>query len=482
MMKHIRAAHRQQRPGQALGHQRPLARKLWRIVFFLFVVPFSHPGVVTAFIPVIPRESIVFLSGALLLFPLGTIIEYVTEDFAELFARRFRNQAMGELIGGLIHNFCTSSAYLALTVTTLLNAARFNPHSQDQLVTIVQISIAGTIITNMLFNTGAAIVVGSIKLGRLTFSKEYANQYAELLFIAVTVLALPSIAYRLNLSAGLFTREQFQISPREAATLSDITALILIITYACFFGWTVLHMGDRQGKTHEDADKEAMVARLREIVRTPPEAHSLAVVEQEGIARVAGEELQRTTGDEVGALALERKLEAERSLPSQRTPTRKPWWRRALEIVLLLPSIGVVVYISETMAHSIEGGLIDGLGLNLFVVGFIIVPVTTSLVEFSAAISHARFGNMDSSLAVTTGAAIQAAMFVAPLLVLVGHFFHLAGMNLVFGLFVLALFGLIAYLFQIITVDGETTWFEGAQLLAVFAAVAAIAAFAGPTT
>ncbi len=132
------------------------------------------------------------------------------------------------------------------------------------------------------------------------------------------------------------------------------------------------------------------------------------------------------------------------------------------------------------MAHSIEGGLVEGLGLNLFLVGFIILPITTSLVELSAAISHARLDEMNSSLAVTTGSAIQAAMFVAPLLVLIGHFFHLEGMNLVFGLFVLALFGLIAYLFQIVTADGGTTWFEGAQLLAVFAAVAAIAAFAGP--
>src|SRR5262249_20827346 len=85
----------------------------------------------------------------------------------------------------------------------------------------VQVSIAGIIITNMLFNTGLAIAVGSLRHGRINFSKEYANQFAELLFIAVAVLALPSIAYRLNLSAGLFSTSQFQISPSEASTLTE---------------------------------------------------------------------------------------------------------------------------------------------------------------------------------------------------------------------------------------------------------------------
>src|SRR5258708_29677717 len=144
-------------PVRGLGRRRPLARKRWRAVFFLFVLPFLRPDLVTTFVSMLSPATVIFLSGALLLFPLGTVIEFVTEDFAELFARRFHNKATGELIGGLIHDFCTSSAYLALTVTTLVSAATANPQSQDQLVTIVQISIAGTIVTNMLFNTGAAI-------------------------------------------------------------------------------------------------------------------------------------------------------------------------------------------------------------------------------------------------------------------------------------------------------------------------------------
>src|SRR5262249_1758113 len=176
------------------------------------------------------------------------------------------------------------------------------------------------------------------------------------------------------------------------------------------------------------------------------------------------------------ALSLRIRAELEEGL---KPPRRRSFLERLLEFVTLVGAIVLIVIVSEGMARGIEVGLLRDLNLNAFLVGIVILPITTGLVELSAAVSHGRSNQMDSALAVTTGTAIQAAMLVAPALVLVGHLFNLTSMNLVYGLFVLALFGLLTYLFQIITQDGETTWFEGAQLLSVFAAIAAVAALAG---
>ncbi len=456
------------RPHTHIHRKVPLYRKWWRGLFLLGFIPFFYPQLLTSFIPGLPEAGVTFIAGGLILFPLGTVIEYVTEDFAEMFGRRLGSKSAGQLIGGLIHDFCTSTAYLALTIFTLFNAASSNAHNSVELVQIVQISIAGAIITNVLFNTGIAFALGSFKYGRLNFSKEYANQYSEMLFIAVAVLALPSLASQFGNSGALANLANFNISQADTLSLSNITAIVLIAVYASYLGWTVLRLGDRQGKTAEATEKEAIDGYLRSIGQMAPE-------------ETEDESVEETTGEDIGALALDLKLRAQEKLEAahpELTPKRKPIRAQIFEILALVVSIGLVVFVSETMAHSIEDGLVKGFGLPIFLIGFIIVPVATSLVELTAAIGHARQNQVDSTLAVTTGSAVQTAMFVAPVLVLVGYIINVP-VTLTFGLFVLAIFALVAYLFEVVTQDGETTWFEGAQLLGVFAAIAAVAYYAG---
>jgi Ca2+:H+ antiporter len=65
---------------------------------------------------------------------------------------------------------------------------------------------------------------------------------------------------------------------------------------------------------------------------------------------------------------------------------------------------------------------------------------------------------------------------VAPLLVFVGVLLG-AGMTLVFPLFDVIALGVSTIVIAIITLDGETHWFEGVQLLAVYAMMAAAAFF-----
>jgi Ca2+:H+ antiporter len=66
---------------------------------------------------------------------------------------------------------------------------------------------------------------------------------------------------------------------------------------------------------------------------------------------------------------------------------------------------------------------------------------------------------------------MQIALFVAPLLVFIGL---LMGQNftLFFSLFEVAMLAVAVLLATIISVDGESNWLEGAQLLAVYVIIA----------
>ena len=76
--------------------------------------------------------------------------------------------------------------------------------------------------------------------------------------------------------------------------------------------------------------------------------------------------------------------------------------------------------------------------------------------------------SLDSAISITVGSSIQVALLVAPLLVIVSHFMG-RPMNLVFeNPLELIAIAAVAFTVNAITEDGETTWFEGVLLVAVY--------------
>ena len=72
----------------------------------------------------------------------------------------------------------------------------------------------------------------------------------------------------------------------------------------------------------------------------------------------------------------------------------------------------------------------------------------------------------------------QVALFVAPVLVLAGFFLGPAPMPLVLNGFELGAMILAVLIANYVSQEGESTWFEGVQLLAVYVILALVFAFA----
>jgi Ca2+:H+ antiporter len=87
----------------------------------------------------------------------------------------------------------------------------------------------------------------------------------------------------------------------------------------------------------------------------------------------------------------------------------------------------------------------------------------------------ARRGKMDLSLQIAYGSSTQIALLVAPVLVFAGVLMG-RGMDLVFTPFEVMATAIAVLLAAVGTTDGESHWFEGVMLLAVYAMIA-IAAF-----
>ncbi len=110
----------------------------------------------------------------------------------------------------------------------------------------------------------------------------------------------------------------------------------------------------------------------------------------------------------------------------------------------------------------------ESIGLSEFFIGVIIVAIVGNAAEHWVAVYFAVKDRMDLSVNIAIGSSAQVALFVAPVLVVLSFFFGPEPLALVFnGYEVVAvlLAGLIATL---VALDGESTWFEGVQLLALY--------------
>jgi Ca2+:H+ antiporter len=156
-------------------------------------------------------------------------------------------------------------------------------------------------------------------------------------------------------------------------------------------------------------------------------------------------------------------------------PTEGPVWGIGKAIIILaLATVGIAIE-SELLVHAATEAT-ETLGLSQTFLGLIVIPIIGNAAEHAAAVVVARKGKIDLALQIALGSSTQIALLVAPLLVFVGVLLG-RGMDLVFTSFEVLTLGLATIVTAIITLDGESHWFEGVQLLAVYAMVAVGAFF-----
>ena len=138
--------------------------------------------------------------------------------------------------------------------------------------------------------------------------------------------------------------------------------------------------------------------------------------------------------------------------------------------------VGLAVMVGATIGVAFEAEVVSArlaetaaqIGLSSVFMGVVVLALIGTVSDLFVAVSFARAGKMEIVLSLCLGSAIQIALVVAPVLVLVswaiGH-----PMNLVFGspldLFAIAS---AAFIVRTIVADGETTWYEGFLLIGVY--------------
>jgi Ca2+:H+ antiporter len=149
----------------------------------------------------------------------------------------------------------------------------------------------------------------------------------------------------------------------------------------------------------------------------------------------------------------------------------EPWSIRRSVILLAIAGIAVGV-MSEILVGSIAETA-ESVGLTEFFIGAVIVAIVGNAAEHWVAVYVAAKDKMDLAVNIAVGSAAQVALFVGPLLVVISFFVGPQPLPLVFNGFELGGILLAVIIASHITGQGESTWFEGLMLLALYTVLAA---------
>src|SRR5512132_1555519 len=145
----------------------------------------------------------------------------------------------------------------------------------------------------------------------------------------------------------------------------------------------------------------------------------------------------------------------------------EPWSVRKSVGALAIAGLAVGA-MSEILVGSISETA-HKVGLSEFFIGAIVVAIVGNAAEHWVAVLVAAKDKMDLAVNIAIGSSAQIALFVAPLLVLISFVVGDNPMALVFNGYELGALLFAVLIANLVTQDGESNWFEGVQLLALYA-------------
>ena len=148
-------------------------------------------------------------------------------------------------------------------------------------------------------------------------------------------------------------------------------------------------------------------------------------------------------------------------------------WPVRRSVLTLAGAAIAVAVMSEVLVSSIIDASRE-IGLSPFFVGAFVVAIVGNASEHYVAVVAAARDKMSLAVTIAVGSSAQVGLFVAPVLVLASYVLGPAPMAMVFNPYEIVALLVAGVVTAALVSDGETTWFEGVQLLALYAVLGVV--------
>lgn len=396
VLKLRRAARRLQRDAEPAVKPPPLTMR----ASFTYVLLCSKLNVLLVALPFAVAakplglpEVCTFVLNFVAIVPLAQLLGVATEEVA-LYS--------SEMVGGLLNATLGNATEVIISVFAI----------RAGLIRVVQVSLLGSILSNLLLVLGCSFVVGGIRFREQRYSAKMASVNCSLLKMAVLGLMIPTAfvsTMRANCAVPCASASIAQISRGTALTLFSVYLALLLF----------------QLRTHAYLQD----ARHRNEPYPALEAQRPA----KPAADAEGEEAEDAAAMTLGAAIL------------------------CLALLTVL-----IALCSELLVDTLEVTA-KAMHLTDIFIGLVLLPIIGNAAEHATAIVMAYKGKTDLALGVALGSSVQIALGVIPALVLVAWAIG-APLTLDFGTFE-AVILLVTTLVATSTLEHSATWLDGLMLI-----------------
>ena len=274
---------------------------------------------------------------------------------------------------------------------------------------VVKATIVGSILSNALLVLGLAFVVGGLKHGRQRFAADDVRTLGLMFTLAVFILAIPSLTDALHTPAQSHER-----------AVSVVVSVVMLVLFALSLPATL-------GKRDKDPVEHTRAS--CPIVASPDSATVSVIFKSRGE------------------------------------------WPLVMAVdIVAVAGVGAA-FVSEWFVAALEPAM-DAAGINEVFAGLVIVAIAGNAVENFVGIQLAAKNQMDYAVQVILQSPVQIALTIAPIICLAAVWLGQPGFDLVFSPLLLAVMIMSALVAVLVTFDGESNWFEGAVLCALYVAIA----------
>ena len=350
-----------------------------------------------------------FAFALLALCPLAERLGYVTEEMAK---------HTSQTIGGLLNATFGNATEMIVSVFAL----------RDNLLRVVQLSLVGSIFSNMLLVLGCAFFAGGVKWPEQRFNKNGAMTNTSLLCLAVMGVTLPNALHA--------THTELHGTVSELA-LSRFSATLLLIMYVVFLYFQLV--------SHTDFFEDEPV-------------------EKEDDARFISTTTTHSNKKDDGDREIEEDFDdSDDDDDPELGFTESIYYMAAITLFISI--------LSDVIVDTIEGAA-RSWNCPVAFISVVMLPIVGNAAEHASAVMFALRNKMDISIGVAIGSSTQIAMFVFPFCVCVAW-----SMNKPLDLN-MKVFETVSLVLCVVTVtfcirDGKGNWLKGLTLILAYVILAA---------
>ncbi|KAJ6599276.1 calcium/proton exchanger [Mycena vulgaris] len=360
------------------------------------------------------QHTLVFIFSSLAIIPLAKLLAFATDELS---------MRVGQTLAGLLNATLGNAVELIVAIIALTKCE----------LAVVQSSLIGSILSNLLLVLGMCFFAGGIKFSEQGFGASATQLNSSLLTISVIAVLLPA-AFRFSVTSA-----SHPDSGQDILKVSHGVALILLFIYGSYLFFQLYSHATLYGDKSDDAIKSTeYMSREKKPKKGTETTNSTAI--SPDVENEAGQE--QVEEEEVPQLSL------------------------YMTLGLLAVVTVFVAVTAEWLVGSIDGLTSSGTITKEFV-GIILLPIVGNAAEHVTAVTVSGKDKLTLSMGVAVGSSIQIALFVIPFIITLGWMLGKPLIMLFDPYESMALF-LAVLTVNCVVEDGKSNWVEGILLMCLY--------------